>query len=125
MIASGTKACVRKRIGAFSAGTTDVIFAANTGDTEEMQRHKKFANAGHFSFENSFDQFESAIYRSEARLMRLWGFRKPRAPRDAMPTSMAERKYPSVKTDVRGPRAACTPKYVEGKASADTISSSN
>jgi hypothetical protein len=48
-IARGMNACGFNKIGALSAGTVDVIFAMKTGDTEEIQRHRKFASAGHLN----------------------------------------------------------------------------
>jgi hypothetical protein len=110
-----------RSVGASCTGTKEVIFEANTGETEEIHRQRKFASAGHCNFDDIELQFR--IFEYLARIERLWFLltRCSKAPKEAIPTRTADRKYPRVKMEVRGV-VVSTSKYAEGNMRADTIS---
>lgn len=121
-IESGMKASGRRRVGAPSLGTTDVIFVTNTEDTEEMQRQEKLASAGHLSVDDHLAQTEVISYALNAGRAPLRGIRKPRAPSDARPTTRAEKKYPIVKEDIFEFPVVSVSKYAVGNTNAEMIS---
>lgn len=121
-IARGMKASGRKRVGAPSMGTTDVIFVTNTEETEEMQRQEKLASAGHLSVEDHLTHTEDIACALNAGLALMQGIRNPRAPNDARPTSRAEKKYPMVRADIFELSEVSVSKYAVGNANAEIIS---
>ncbi len=100
MIASGMKTSDRNSKGASLSETTEVIFAWKTGETDERQRHKKFASAGHFNVFEILLHFGTVNSCFLGIAGRLRVFRKCSACSDARPIKAADKKYPSVNTDV-------------------------
>jgi hypothetical protein len=68
-IANGMNASGFRSVGASCTGTKEVIFEANTGETEEIHRQRKFASAGHCNFDDIELQFR--IFEYLARIERL------------------------------------------------------
>jgi hypothetical protein len=51
-ITTGISASGLRSVGASCTGTREVIFEANTGETEEMDRQTTFVSAGYCNFDD-------------------------------------------------------------------------
>jgi hypothetical protein len=91
-IARGMNASGRKIIDASRCDTVEVILDIKTGETEEIQRHRKFARAGHRSLEVILFQLDMDETNSGNNFIGAWRTRNLSAHIDAKPTTTADRK---------------------------------